>query len=142
MKLYKKLLLTGAFIASSYAALAQEVESFARIPSAVDSGLATALGDFDNDGKIDMLAASRTTHSKKGGIYLISDAFGYPSTRQIATIPMDMETGVSLSAIDFDGDLDFIVGARPAPPKYDHAEFYRFKNVLSKSKEYRYFKNF
>lgn len=76
---------------------------------------ATALGDLDGDGDLDVFAAIGTSQSDAGGILadrvLLNDRFGH-FTDSGQRLGETESTSVALGDVDGDGNLDALVGTR------------------------------
>ncbi len=70
------------------------------------AGLSCAMGDFDNDGELDVAVGSTEEASlwKRKGAGALQRVFSTP-----AAVPGDSTTAVSFLDYDHDGDLDFLV---------------------------------
>lgn len=70
---------------------------------------AVAVGDIDNDGDLDILAAGNASGGVNGGVnYFINDGAGTFSFEELGTEGSDNSDDLALADIDNDADLDYI----------------------------------
>ncbi|MFH1174376.1 MAG: FG-GAP-like repeat-containing protein [archaeon] len=106
-----------------------QVNSFAHIPMGIATGMAVTSGDYDDDGDVDVVCAAKLPNLREGAVYLLcNDAGKLSEPKRFATIPMGIESGLSLASVDVDDDdyLDIIVAAKM--PEVLEGRLYLFTN--------------
>lgn len=89
-------------------------EAVASVPTYIKTSPSVAVGDVNNDGKLDMIIAAQSL----GGAHiytLLNNGDGtYTRSEVLATVPIFVKTSPSLEVADLnkDGHLDLIVAAR------------------------------
>ena len=101
---------------------------FDSVPMWCKTGMGLVSGDFDGDGCLDFIIGAGE-YDDVGKLYFLrnNNGDGFAKATNFARVPMWYETGMGLTAGDYDndGDLDLIVGAG----EYDDiGRMYHFKN--------------
>ncbi|MBS3090007.1 VCBS repeat-containing protein [Candidatus Pacearchaeota archaeon] len=100
-------------------------------------GLDVALGDFDNDGDLDILVAAEKLDKKEAAIFRIENLGNntYSNPKHVGDVPLATAGGLSIATQDInqDGRTDILVSAEH--PSKREANMYFFENEGNNSFE-------
>ncbi|MAF99180.1 MAG: hypothetical protein CMH61_01065 [Nanoarchaeota archaeon] len=123
MKLFRRLVLYGAFVVGLYSCSPGQQSS--------ETGMSITSADFDHDGDLDLIIGAKFDNGARL-TYLQNKGNGqFASPTPIAKFEITPDTGMSITSGDFDqdGDLDFIVGTKSTMgPEEKQGRLYSFVN--------------